>query len=74
MSSYIAQGKARIPDSNPQNPQHAVFLHSKDGGKTWDNGINQLMIHGLYMTGNLLPTEETRWHILTSGKIMQSHT
>ena len=69
---HCVAGKSGYQTATRQNPQHAVFFHSKDGGKTWDNGIELTeMIHGLY-DGKLPNGGKPDGIFLTSGKIMQS--
>lgn len=69
---HCVAGKSPYHTATRQNPQHAVFFHSTDGGKTWDNGTDLTeMIHGLY-DGKLPNGGNPDGVFLTSGKIMQS--
>ena len=69
---HCVAGKSAYQTATRQNPQHAYFFHSTDGGKTWDNGTDLTeMIHGLY-DGKLPNGGNPDGIFLTSGKIMQS--
>lgn len=69
---HCVAGKTGYPHATRQNPMHAVFFRSTDGGRTWDHGTDLTeMIYGLY--DNKLPNGGSADGIfLTSGKIMQS--
>ncbi|MCI6159762.1 MAG: sialidase family protein [Prevotellaceae bacterium] len=69
---HCVSGKVGYFQSERNHPQHAVFFHSKDGGRTWDRGTDKTeMIYGLY--DNKLPGGKSAAGIfLTSGRIMQS--
>lgn len=69
---HCVAGKSPYHTATRQNPQHAIFFHSTDGGKTWDNGTDLTeMIHGLY-DGKLPNGGNPDGVFLTSGKILQS--
>lgn len=69
---HCVAGRTGYQTATRDNPQHAVFFHSKDNGKTWDKGHDLTeMIYSLY--DNKLPNGGKADGIfLTSGKIMQS--
>lgn len=69
---HCVAGKTSYQGATRQNPQHAMFFHSTDGGLTWDNGTDLTeMIHGLY-DGKLPNGGSADGLFLTSGRIMQS--
>ncbi|HEY9542931.1 sialidase family protein [Prevotella sp.] len=69
---HCVAGNMGYQRATRDNPQHAVFFHSKNGGKTWDDGTDLTeMIHGLY-DGKLPGSGHADGIFLTSGRIMQS--
>lgn len=69
---HCVAGEASYFGATRHNPQHAMFFHSTDGGRTWDNGTDLTeMIHGLY-DGKLPNGGNADGIFLTSGKITQS--
>ncbi|MFZ1237689.1 MAG: sialidase family protein [Prevotella sp.] len=69
---HCVSGKINYGRATRQNPQHAIFFHSTDGGQTWDAGTDLTnMIYGLY-EGKLPNGRAADGIFLTSGRIMQS--
>ncbi len=57
--------------ANAENPQHAIFFRSTDGGLTWDEGHDMAaQIYALYKEEQ--PLTQEKGLFLTSGKITQS--
>ena len=69
---HSVAGKTGYFAATRENPQHAYFFHSHDGGRTWDRGEDLTeMIYALY--DEKLPGGDPAGGIfLSSGKIMQS--
>lgn len=69
---HCVAGKVAFPESTRSNPQHAIFFHSTDNGRTWDTGTDLTeMIYSLY-DGKLPNGGHPDGIFLTSGRIMQS--
>ncbi len=69
---HCVAGKVSYQRATRRNPQHAVFFHSFDGGRTWNQGTDLTEpIYTLY-DGKLPNGGNADGIFLTSGKIAQS--
>ena len=69
---HSVAGKTGYFSATRENPQHAYFFRSNDGGRTWDEGEDLTeQIYSLY-DGKLEGGKPADGIFLTSGRIMQS--